>query len=257
MKVSGYLFLMSIACLWLGLGLTAEAGAAWSGPPKSVGFDWNPATPMRPGELVNITLGGYGHFEVVTVSVYDRDNPYTRIAFSVCGTIGYLTIALPDFPVGSVLQLKASAAGRPNAPLPSRLPEDRVAYSEFEYLCGDRLLVGGRANGARRARSVSGAPKSVYINGNPRFIYEKTYIVIAWQGFPSDATICTELRCPLTTDSAAEKPAYSRYADLLIYHRNPQRQIGCYVVAMECTREGGRDLGTLVRSDENYVLMLE
>lgn len=220
---------------------------------KEVGLAWNPALPLRPGELCNITLRGYEQFEVVRVFVHDRDNFRDHMLFQVCGPIGYLTIRLPNFLPHTIVRLKAEGSGPTNL-----TTAEKTAYSEDEYIYGDRLMVGANDDrpAHRRGTRTIEYNRSVYINGLPPTIHERQYITIVWEGFPPDTTICVELRCPLTTDGAFYKPVRERYAQLLLYHRDPQLQRGCYVIAVQCTKEGGYDYDTLVRSADDYVLMV-
>ena len=258
----------TLALLLLLIAAAAAAGVqgddTWA-PVMGVRLDRDPQVPLQTGELVDIVLDGFERFERVSVVIFERGLFDRRNAYDVSGIIGRLTIRAPCFPPDTVVQLQATGVVLASSPKEVVVPPPltsrggRVAYSNQEYRYGissvfDNLPLS--SSGKRAVRSGPGSP-SVYINGHPQFLHMRQMITVVWQGFPSDSTVCVELRCPESTYNSYFKPAYAEYTFFEVINLRPKKEFGCYVVAFECSIDGGPDPSTLVRSEETYILLLQ
>ena len=244
---------------------SVQSDDTWA-PVMGVRLDRDPQVPIKTGELVDIVIDGFERFERVSVVIFERGLFDRRNAYEVSGIIGRLKIRAPCFPPDTIVQLQATgvslAPSREMAvPPPPTSREGRMAYGNQEYRYGfsnvfDTLPLGRSRN--RSVRSGEGAPsKAVYINGHPQFLHMRQMVTVVWQGFPSDATVCVELRCPESTYSSNFTPAYAEYTFFRVVNLRPKKEFDCYVVAFECSADDGPDPSTLVRSEETYILLLQ
>lgn len=212
--------------------------------------------PLQKGALVDIQLTGFERMARVEVVMFDT-GAQMSYTFEISGTVGWRTIKLPDFAPGAVVQLKAIGASSVMGVYPT-------VYSEYEYTYdpdagaggGDSFFAERIKSSIAHKRSEESVPKAVYINGHPTVIKQRQTIVVVWQGFPIDSTICVELRCPASIYSSYYTPAYAQYTFFEIINLRPKLENGCFVVAFECSKTDGSDLATLVRSQETYMLMV-